>query len=70
MTSIILWGRSSQNKEIYCAQPHEEVCSFAAAAFEILTADFTGHEYNNVINDKRRYIAAVYRSALHRTAWT
>ena len=29
-----------------CAQPHKEICRFAAAAGAILTADFICHEYN------------------------
>ena len=29
-----------------CAQPHKEICRFAAVAGAILTADLIGREYN------------------------
>lgn len=30
---------------LYCAQPHKEICRFAAASSAILTAGFIGREY-------------------------
>ncbi len=34
---------------IGCAQPHEEICRFAAAVGAILTADFICREYNIIV---------------------
>ncbi len=31
---------------LYCAQPHKEICRFAAEAGMLLTADFIGREYS------------------------
>ena len=42
-----MMGKVEDDTERRTAQPHEELCRFAAAAGAIFTADFIGRGYEN-----------------------